>query len=267
LPLDFVHGCLEVLVFLGLGYSLRHLTSEALEELKTADVIYIDTYTSLYEDPYVKIAEINPRAECIYASRRDLEGPSVNKVLEKASTKKVVIAVPGDPFIATTHDAILIEALKRGIHVKIVNGISFITMAYSRLGLQSYRFGKHVTLVYPKFFKPYSTIEVIYDNLSRNLHTIVLLELNIEESKAMTIQEAVEILLELDYERKLRSALALGIARLGWRDEKICGGLLPDVRKYEYPPPPHSIIVLGKLSPIEEEFFEYWKKACSNKVS
>lgn len=253
-----------MLVFVGLGYSTRHLTIEALEELKSANVIYIDTYTSLYEDPLTEIERLNPHATVIYAKRSDLEGPSVIKLLEQATSKKVVVAVPGDPFIATTHDSIYIEALKRGIEVKVVNGISFITMAYSKLGLQSYRFGKHVTLVYPTHFKPYSTVEVIYDNLARNLHTVVLLDLRVEESKAMSIPEAVELLLELDYRQLLGEKIGMGVARLGWRDEKICADMLRELGKYRYPSPPHSIIVLSRLDPVEEEFVNYWKTRCSS---
>lgn len=251
-----------MLVFIGLGYSLRHLTQEAINELKMADVVYIDTYTSLYEDPLEKLRELNPSAIFILATRRDLEGASVEKILREATAKRVVIASPGDPFIATTHDAILVEALKRGIDVKIVNGISFITMAYSRLGLQSYRFGKHVTLVYPTHFKPYSTVEVVYDNLARNLHTIILLDLRAEESKAMTIPEAVNILLDLDYKGLLRNKIAVGVARLGWRDEKVCADELALLKNYEYPPPPHSIVITASLDPVEEEFIRYWKKKC-----
>lgn len=251
-----------MLVFIGLGYSLKHLTVEAVEELKSADIIYVDTYTSIYEDPLVKVAELNTRAEVILAHRKDLEGVSVKEILEKAKTKKVVIAVPGDPFIATTHDAIRISALRQGVEVKVVHGISFITMAFSRLGLQSYRFGKHVTLVYPTHFKPYSSIEVIYDNLKRNLHTIVLLDLSVEEFRAMTIPEAVDLLLELDYSNLLRNRLALGVARLGWKDEKICANMLSHLKLEKFPPPPHSLVILAHPDPVEEEFIKYWREKC-----
>lgn len=251
-----------MLVFIGLGYSLRHLTKEAIEELADSDVVYIDTYTSLYEDPIEKVIELSPRAKIILARRRDLEGEGISRVINEALTKKVTIAVPGDPFIATTHDAILSEALRHGIRVKIINGMSILTMAYSRTGLQSYRFGKIVTLVYPYCFKPYSTIDVIYDNLSRNLHTLVLLDLRVEEGKAMTIQEAVEIILDLDVKGLIKDNPALALARLGWLNEKICMDNLGNLGKYSYPPPPHSIIVLAKLDPVEEEIVSYWRKTC-----
>ncbi|MCC6011031.1 MAG: diphthine synthase [Desulfurococcaceae archaeon] len=252
-----------LLVFLGLGYTLKHLTLEAVNELKTADVVYIDTYTSVYGDPIEEIKRFNPNAKYIYAFRRDLEGPFVEKILEEARSKKIIIAVPGDPFIATTHDAIWINAIKRGIEVKVVNGLSFITLAYSRLGLQSYKFGKHVTLIHPSLFKSYSTIDAIYSNLERNLHTIVLLDLRVEEDYAMTISEAVKILLELDYRGQLGGQMALGVARLGWVDEKICARALRELSTCKYPPPPHSLVILSpRLDAVEEEFVKMWFSSC-----
>jgi diphthine synthase len=252
-----------MLIFLGLGYSLRHLTLEAIEVLKSAEIIYVDTYTSIYEDPLDEIKQFNPNAKYVFASRRDLEGISINNIINEARSKIVVIAVPGDPFIATTHDALWISAVKSGVKVKVVNGLSFITMAYSRLGLQSYKFGKHVTLVHPSLFKSYSTIDTIYGNLERNLHTIVLLDLRVEEGYAMTINEAVQILLELDYKGQLGDHLAIGVARLGWKDEKICVNKLKYLGNFKYPPPPHSLVVVSpSLDPVEEEFIKTLSSTC-----
>lgn len=252
------------LIFVGLGQSLKHLTKEAVEALSDADKIYVDTYTSLYEDPLESLKALNARAPFVYAKRADLEGPSIYTILEEAKEMNVVIAVPGDPFIATTHDTIMIEALQRGIGVKVVNGISVITMIYSRLGLQSYKFGKHVTLVYPTHFKPWSVVDTIYDNMTRNLHTVVLLELSVEESKAMTINEAVQIIEQLDERGHLKKQLAIAVARLGWRDERICADTFEKLASYRYPPPPHTIVIPApRLDPVEQEFLKVWKRQCS----
>ncbi|MEM1864134.1 MAG: diphthine synthase, partial [Desulfurococcaceae archaeon] len=132
--------------------------------------------------------------------------------------------------------------------------------------LQVYRFGKIATLVYPDHFKPYSTIEVIYDNLSRNLHSIVLLDLRIDESKAMSIEEAVEIIRELDFKNTLLKQPAIAVARLGWKDEKICADILENLSKYKYPPPPHTLVITASLHPIEREFYEYWKNTCFHAI-
>lgn len=251
-----------MLFFVGLGYSKRHITLEAIEALKNSETIYVDTYTSLFEDSLEIVENINPSAKVIYASRKDLEGENIAKIVNEASSRNIAIAVPGDPFIATTHDAILSEAMKRGISFKVINGLSILTLAYSKTGLQTYRFGKITTLVYPKYFKPFSTIEFIHENLRRNLHTLVLLELRVEESIAMSIADAVSILKDLDERRILANRLAFGLARLGWSDEKICVDHLYELGNHSYPPPPHSIIVVAKPDPVEEEIISYWMKKC-----
>jgi diphthine synthase len=243
-----------VLVFVGIGYSIRHLTLEAIEYLRKADKVVIDRYTSLYEDDLSALAEY-ARGELVYASRKDLEGEGMNSLIEEARFKTIVLAVPGDPFIATTHDSLRVEAIKKGVEVKVVNSLSILTLIQSRLGLQAYRFGKTVTLVYPDFFKPYSTIETIYENLNRRLHTIVLLDLRLEREKAMTIPEAVEILLKLDdeLENRLDNTLAIGVARLSWRDERVQADLLPRLVRYDFPPPPHSLVIVSNPLPVEME--------------
>ncbi|WP_319637049.1 diphthine synthase [Thermosphaera chiliense] len=245
---------ITVLVFLGIGYSLKHLTLEAIEYLGKADKIVIDRYTSLYEDDPAELAKYT-KGEVVYASRKDLEGEGMSKLIEEARFKTIVLAVPGDPFIATTHDSLRVEAIKKGVEVKVVNSISVLTLIQSRLGLQAYRFGKTVTLVYPDYFKPYSTIETIYENLNRRLHTIVLLDLRLEHGRAMTIHEAVEILLKLDdeLENKLDNSLAIGVARLSWRDERVQADLLPRLVKYDFPPPPHSLVIVSTPLPVEME--------------
>ncbi len=245
---------IDVLVFLGIGYSLKHLTLEAIEYLSKADKVVIDKYTSLYEDDPAGLSEYT-KGELVYASRKDLEGEGMNNLINEARSKNIVLAVPGDPFIATTHDSLRVEAIRKSVEVKVVNSLSVLTLIQSRLGLQAYRFGKTVTLVYPDYFKPYSTIETIYENLNRRLHTIVLLDLRLEHGKAMTIHEAVEILLKLDdeLENRLDDSLAIGVARLSWRDERIQADLLPRLRKYDFPPPPHSLVIVSNPLPVEIE--------------
>ena len=240
------------LYFVGLGLSSGHLTLEARDVIDEADKIIIDTYTSIvhgFTPEQIKI--LNPRAELVLARRKDLEGRSIKGIIEEAKRKNIVILVPGDPFIATTHDAIRIEALEQGVTVKTIHGISIYSVAASATGLQIYRFGKTVTLVYPEAFKPYSTIETIYENLTRNLHTLVLLDLKLEENKAMRIAEAVDILLELDEKGILSKIIAVGLSRAGTAQQVIHADIFPGLKKYDYAGPPESIIIVAKPHPME----------------
>ncbi len=241
-----------MLVFIGLGLSIKHLTIEAIKYLNIVDKIIVDTYTGItegFDQEFIKL--IGRAKEIVFASRSDLEGEAINKLVEEARHKNIAILVSGDPFIATTHDAIRVEALRRGVKVVVVNGLTIYSLAVSRTGLQVYRFGKTVTLVYPDYFKPYSTIEAIYDNLNRNLHTLVLLDFRRDENKYMSIPEAIDILLDLDEKDILANVVGVGLARIGFNDEYIVADKLAHLRNKEYPKPPHAIIVVAKPHPIE----------------
>ncbi len=242
-----------MLIFVGLGLSMKHLNIEAIEALRSADKIIVDSYTNIVPDFSVSELKkiIGGDREIILAKRRDLEGESIRRIIIEAKEKNIAILVPGDPFIATTHDAIRLEALEKGVPVKTVHNVSIYSVAPSAVGLQAYRFGKTVTLVYPTYFKPYSTIETIYDNLSRNLHTLLLLDLKLEENIAMTIPEAVEIILDLDQRGILGKTLAVGIAQAGTNNQYLKADRLANLVNYEYPRPPHSIVIVAKPHPIE----------------
>jgi len=247
-----------MLIFIGLGQSIKHLTLEALEYLEISEKVFIDTYTGIVEGIEQLIKDLERRGKkVILAKREDLEGKSIDLLVSEARARNIAILVPGDPFIATTHDAIRVEALKKGVTVRVVNGLSIYALAASRSGLQAYRFGKTVTLVYPNHFKPYSTIETIYENLKRNLHTLVLLDFRADESRYMTVPEAVEILLELDERGLLRDVIGVGLARLGFSDEYVVADKLPRLKDKKYPPPPHSLIVVSNPHPIELDLLMY----------
>ena len=247
------------LYFIGMGPSTEYISLKAMKILRTVDKVYIDTYTSILPDFSIDfIMKYTKRdAEIVVANRSVLEGEGIDFIVKEASEKNIAIIVPGDPFIATTHDAIRIEALARGIDVQVVHGVSIYSLAPSATGLQAYRFGKTVTLVYPRVFKPYSVIETIYNNMDLRLHTLVLLDLKLEKGIAMTIKEAVEILLDLEIEysgsNRLRNVVAVGLAQVGTENEYVRADLLPNLGNYDYPPPPHSIIIVADPHPMELE--------------
>lgn len=257
------------LYFIGLGPSLDYLSLKAIEILRRVDKIYIDTYTSIVPGFSVeKLIEITGRdtKNIVLARRNDLEGEGIARIVSEAKEHDIAVLVPGDPFIATTHDAIRLEALEKGVNVAVVHGVSIHSLAASATGLQAYKFGKTVSLVYPREFKPYSTIEVIRDNLSRGLHTLVLLDLRLDEGIAMTINEAVDIMIRLEKEYcssisncrpVLEDTLGIACVQLGTDNQVVKADLLPKLRDYDYPSPPHSIIVAGDLHPVELELVRH----------
>ncbi len=247
------------LYFIGIGPSTEYLSLKAMKILRAINKIYIDTYTSIIPDFSIDFIKKYAKrdSEIVIANRSVLEGRGIDFIVKEAKEKNIAIIVPGDPFIATTHDAIRIEALANGVDVKVVYGVSIYSLAPSATGLQAYRFGKTVTLVYPQEFKPYSVIETIYNNMNQRLHTLILLDLKLEKGIAMTIKEAVEILLDLEKEysgsSRLRNVVAVGLAQVGTENEYVRADLLPNLGNYDYPPPPHSIIIVADPHPMELE--------------
>jgi diphthine synthase len=249
------------LYLVGAGPSRQYLTLRALELIRAADKIYIDTYTSIAPGlSRQTISELSPGAEVVEAPRRLLEDGAY-KIIEEARNKDVVVLVPGDPLFATTHISLLLEARRRGIHAEAIPGVSGIQAAIDVTGLQFYKFCRPITLVYPEQdYKPFSVVETIWQNMERNLHSLVLLDLRLDEGKAMTIPEAVEILLWLEKElanmekkqTRLDDALMVGVARAGLSDSKCIAGKPARLLKEEFPPPPHTLIVPApRLHPME----------------
>ncbi len=248
-----------MLTFVGLGlYDCTDLTLRGLEALKKADKVYLDTYTSVVPGFSIEKLERLVDRKITPVTREVLEGNGVYSILREAKEKKIVILVPGDPFIATTHISIRLEAENMGIKTEVIHASSIVSSAVSEAGLQVYKFGKVVTLVYPDpevGFYPISSYEVLRDNFNRKLHTLFLLDL--KEDRKMTIRDAVNVLYLL--EEKVggglisSETLGIGLARVGSPDAVIKAGALEDLEKYDFGLPPHTLIIPGSLHPMEAE--------------
>src|SRR3972149_5234909 len=210
---------LKELVFIGLGlHDEKGISLQGLEETKTADYAFIELYTSLLPNFSVKRFETLTAKQISVVQRRDLEEENGAMILDAAEKGKTVFLVPGDPFIATTHVALRIEAEKRGIKTRIVHGASVISAIIGLSGLHNYKFGKTVTIPFPENFSetPYN---VIAQNKKRGLHTLCLLDLKVDENRFLNINQALTLLLEIEQKRKKRittpSTVVVGVARAG----------------------------------------------------
>ena len=69
--------------------------------------------------------------------------------------------------------------MEEGIGCEVIPGMSATSLAVSLSGLQSYKFGRQVTLPYPYGdYLATSPLEMILRNLEGGLHTLVLLDLD-----------------------------------------------------------------------------------------
>ncbi len=189
------------LFLIGLGPGdLELMTQRAISLLQDMDKRYLEGYTAtLPSDQELKLESVVGPWK--HAMRPQIE--DAKEILEEAEKKNVAIMVVGDPMQATTHVDLIVRAKERGIPTSVIPGISATTLAVTSSGMQSYRFGRQVTLPYAYGnYLPTSPLRYILDNQSRNLHTLVLLDLDptglgVEKPIHMSPSIAGQILLQM----------------------------------------------------------------------
>ena len=246
------------LVFVGLGlHDEMGISLRGLEEVKTADNVFIELYTSLLPSFSIERFEKISGKKLYVVSRQELEEDNGKAILKAAETGKAVLLVPGDPLIATTHVALRTHAEKTGIKTHVVHGASILSAVIGLSGLHNYKFGKSVTIPLPNETISETPYEVIAQNRKFGLHTFCLLDIKVEENSYMKIREGLESLLKIEEKRKEKivtmDTLAVGIARAGSNGPKVKAGFLKELLSYDFGEPPHSIIFPGRLHFMEAE--------------
>lgn len=231
------------LVLVGLGVGLD-LTLQGLRKSKEADEIYLENYTNPFTQEEIEKLEKEIGNKITIIGREQVEG---NFLIEKATKKRIVLLVSGDPLIATTHITLVMSAKEKKIDCKIIHNSSIFSAAKGASGLQAYKFGRVVTLVNPREnYKPTSAIQLIRENYKNNLHTLVLLD---TEPKPMEAKVALEMLREFEK--------AIVISRIGRENEKISFGTIENLGKKEMGEAPFTVIIPGeKMHFLEEEYFQ-----------
>jgi len=247
------------LVFIGLGlYDQKDISIRGLEELKEADAVFAEFYTSLMPGLSIrKLEEMTGKAVKV-VSRRVLEEEEGKLIFEEAKKGKVVFLVPGDPMIATTHVDLRISAEKRGIRTRVIHGASAVSAVRGISGLQNYKFGKAVTIPFSeRGFVSETPYNVIRENKKMGLHTMCYLDIKAEEQRYLTIKEALQTLLELEKQKKEQvitpRTLVIGVARAGSYQPVVKAGYIEEVINYDFGAPPHTLIFPGKLHFMEAE--------------
>jgi diphthine synthase len=248
---------LKELVFVGLGLQdEKGISLQGLEETKKADHVFMELYTSLLPHFSTKRFEARVKKQVHILSRGALEEENGAVILDAAEKGKTVFLVPGDPFVATTHVTLRIEAEKRGVKTRIVHGASVLSAIIGLSSLHNYKFGKTVTVPFPENFSetPYN---VIAQNKKLGLHTLCLLDLKVEEKRFLSINQALTLLLEIEQKRKeeivTSSTVAVGVARAGSSAPTLKADFTEELLKHDFGKPPHSLIFPGDLHFMEAE--------------
>lgn len=245
------------LVFVGLGLNdEKGISLGGLEETKSADAIFMELYTSLMPDFNLQRFEDLCGKRVQLVSRRELEEENGKIILQAAGKGKAVFLVPGDPFIATTHVTLRIDAEKQGVRTRIVHGASIISAIISLSGLHNYKFGKTVTVPFPENFSatPYN---VIAQNKKSGLHTLCLLDLKASEKRFLSVNQAIASLLDVEKEKGegavTLDTVAVGLARAGSKNPTLKAGFVRDIAVFDFGPPPYSLIFPGEMHFMEAE--------------
>jgi diphthine synthase len=244
-----------MLVFIGLGLHGEGISLQGLREAQRADVLYAELYTSLVPSLNLKKLE-REIGKPIQVVGREAVEQHPDEILETAKIRKVAFLVPGDPMVATTHVDLRLRAARAGIETKVVHAASISSAAAGLAGLQSYKFGRTATVPFPDNPSqvPYETL---VENHKLGLHTLLLLDIRAKKGRAMLASEAIEIMLEL--EGKLRKnaftpdTLVVVVARAGSDDAIVKADMVGKLQGLDFGPPPHVLIVPGKLHFLEAE--------------
>lgn len=248
---------------------------------------FLEGYTSLFDDGENDLLE---ELVGVFSVIRRPEVENPETILRLAKETSVALMIVGDPLQATTHVDLLLRCKDEGIRTEIHHAVSIIDLVCAGIGLQSYKFGRQVTIPFPySGHLPTSPLEMIADNLQLGLHTLVLLDLDptgagIDAPSPMSPNQAITAISEMirrleedppphlsgnDDEGSLQMQLRkvaiseiistgvgekLGVlcSNMGSSKQKVSFGTLNQLSELEIEGI-HSLVILGSLSGLEEE--------------
>jgi diphthine synthase len=235
--------------FIGLGLNdERGLTLEGLEEARRVSIVFAEFYTNIMPGLDSRRLELLLGKKIVVLSRVQLEDEGGRLIVEAARTGRVAFLVPGDPMIATTHISLRLELAKKGIPSRIIHGPSITSAVCGATGLQSYKFGKSVTLPQEPGV-PGSLLDTVRDNRTRGLHTLILLDVRPELSKNLTVTDAVARLIIAD--PALENWVGVGVARIGGEDQFVLSARLGKLQTQDFGRIPHCLVIPGRLHFVE----------------
>lgn len=241
-----------MLYLVGLGlWDEKDLSLKGMEACVRADKVYAEFYTANWGGSVKNLEKIIGKKITII-KRSDMEEKS-DKLLKEAKDKDVVILVPGDPLVATTHIHMMIDARKKKIPIHVIHSSSVYT-AIAECGLGIYGFGRTSTIVKPqKDYEPSSFYDAIGNNKKNGLHTLLLLDIDI------SVKEGLEILTKIESSEKKKFVLTdteiIAASKLGSDKQNIVFGKVKDLMKKRMDSPA-IIIIPGNIHFLEKEFLK-----------
>ena len=244
-----------MLWFVGLGVSgISELSDRTISVIKNAAIVYLESFTSPISEIEKEQLENISNGEFKIAKRWLVEDG--NEILNNAKQSDTVLISYGDPYIATTHLELKIRAIRDKIETKTIHSSSIVSSLIGEAGLHYYKVGKILTIMNdPKsMITPYN---VIFDNLSRKAHSVILLEYNEDKAFFLNPQDALSLLLDVEKTQNGKiispETFVIIASRIGKSDQNITSGKISNLMKREFGEPPHSIIIPGSLHFTESD--------------
>jgi diphthine synthase len=256
---------MKKLSLIGLGIvDERSVSLKGIDSIMVSERVFAEFFTSILKEGSIERLEELIGKNITILNREDVE----EKELVLGSFEEVdnvCFLTAGDPLAATTHQELRKDAIDRGYEVEIINSGSIFIAAAGYAGLQHYKFGRTTTLGYPEGdYLPTSPLEVMIENHERGLHTLILLDIQANIGRYMTANEGCDVILKMvekfDTDRINGNSMVVGIMRAGREDCEVVYSSLNDVKSMDLGPPPHCLILPGKLHFMEEEVLELFKK-------
>jgi diphthine synthase len=249
-----------MLTFVGLGlYDEGDIPVKGLECIRRADYLYLETYTSRLTGTSIGKMERCYGKPVIPVGREVIE-ERPGELLDRAEKGEAVLLCGGDPMVSTTHADLRLRAAARGIPTRIIHGASIASAVCGLTGLQNYRFGKSCSLPFPsKGWFPVTPLTTIRANLSRNLHTLVYLDITTD--RCMTVGEGIALLEEMAVQTGTAPpGYYVGIARAGSYEPRVAAGPGGVLKAVDFGPPLHILTVPAALHDIEREYLEVFAR-------
>lgn len=247
------------LVFIGLGlHDEFGMSLRGQAEARSCDHLFAELYTNTMPSLNLRNLSTLVGKEVTFLSRKDIEENPERLILSKTRTGKVGFLVPGDPMVATTHVDLRLRAHKAGIKTRIAHAASVVSAISGVTGLQSYKFGRTVTIpTLPKNKIPESIYFAVGNNRAIGLHSLVLMEVDVEGKRHVTIPEALNRFLsysERKHEKVItKRTLVVGAARLEAPDMIVKAGPVDELARSNFGKPPFVIVFPGQLHFVEAE--------------
>ena len=234
------------LIGLGLGDE-KDLSIKALEIAKNCEC-YVELYTNKWFGSVEGLSAVIGKPVKVL-KRRDLED-NLTWFLREIKAKDIVLFVPGDPLVATTHSTIVLEARRKKIPVQIFHNSSIFS-AIGETGLHIYKFGRTATVPFNGQLQ--AVKDAIRANKKAGLHTLLLLDLDAEMKLYMGVSDALKILMKGKVLKQMNKIVAA--SQLGGPNAEISYSTVKELLQKSMDKPA-VLIVPGKLHFHEREFLE-----------